>query len=219
MNKKQKELVKIFIFVWVLASVVINWNSVAWLFNYRVTSTLVADFFNPYQSSVASANTDASATVPVVTPKELEKMYPYTPKNNSIEIAPIGIIAPVVIGESTDTQKVMKELDRGAVLYPGSVLPGKNGQTIILGHSAPEGWPKIKHDWVFSDINDLVEGQIIVVNFNSREYSYKVTSKSIIQAGEELKVENLTTKNTLVLVSCWPPGKNYKRITVQAELL
>ena len=225
MNKKQKELVKIFIFLLVFSSILVNWNSIAWLFNYRVMSTLVSDFFNPYEDSelLVSANNlklPPKQNLPINQAAENQKTYPYSQKSNSIEIAKIGITAPIVIGESTELTSLEKNLDQGTVLYPGSVSPSQNGQTVILGHSAPPGWPKIKYDWVFSNINDLNFGEEITLHFNNKQYTYKVIKKDIVKPGEEIPSNGLeANNNVLVLVSCWPPGKNYLRIAVQAQLM
>ncbi len=113
----------------------------------------------------------------------------------------------------------MKDLDAGVVYYPGSVYPGQQGQIVILGHSAPVGWPKIKHDWVFTDLDKLMPGDTILIDLNNKQYVYTVKQKIIIKKGQEIPAEDLTGQNNmLVLISCWPPGKDYQRIAVTAEL-
>jgi len=99
-------------------------------------------------------------------------------------------------------------------------LPGSVGQTIILGHSAPSGWPKIKYDWVFTHLVDLEKGDEIFVYFNNRKYVYEVKEKLFFEKGEEVQESSLTnSENMLVLISCWPPGKDIRRIGVSAELV
>ncbi|MDO8530344.1 MAG: sortase [bacterium] len=222
MNTKQKELVKIFLFLWIFLSIVFNWNSISWIFNYRVGSTLVYDFFNPYteDTRLVSASEQENKPAPshLATTENL-KSYPYTAKSNSIEIPSLNIEAPIVIAQSTEKQALVKDLDNGTVYYPGSVLPGQKGQIAILGHSAPPGWPKIKYDWVFSDINSLKPGDLIIINFNNKQYTYKVKNTVIIKPGEDLKSENVKEANVLTIISCWPPGKDYKRIAVESELI
>ena len=108
-------------------------------------------------------------------------------------------------------------LNRGAVYFPNSVLPGDMGQTIILGHSAPPGWPKIKHDWIFTRLSELVEGDEIFVYFNHRKYTYHVSGKIFLDRGEELPESLTNSENMLILISCWPPGKDLRRIAVEAK--
>ena len=112
-----------------------------------------------------------------------------------------------------------KNLDQGVVYYPGSVYPGQTGQIVILGHSAPPGWPKIKHDWVFTDLNNLNVGDKIYIDLNNKQYSYTVKQKNIIDRGADVPtISAADSGNVLALISCWPPGKDYQRIAVMAEL-
>lgn len=222
MSSQQKQLIIIFFFLFAVSSIALNWNDVSWLFNYRVVGSLAYDFFNPYEdvSRLVSANNMVISGSVSGEDKNRAKRYPYSQKSNSIEISKIGIVAPVVIGENTDPKVLEKNLNQGTVVYPGSVMPGQIGQTVVLGHSAPLNWPKIKYDWVFSEINDLNLGDQINVYFNNRQYTYKVVEKNIIQVGQDVESNRLNGKNNiLTLISCWPPGKNYMRITVQAELI
>lgn len=222
MNKKQKEFIKIYISLIVFGLMVLNWNAVSWVFNYRIMSSLVYDFFNPYHDGeplVSASNTQLPSKENIQS-AENTRAYPYSEKSNSIEIPKIDIVASVVIGQTTDPAILVKDLDKGAAIYPGSVLPSERGQTIILGHSAPPGWPKIKYDWVFSNINDLNFGEEIIFHFNNKKYVYKVVKKDIVSPGEDIPLSGLEgNNNILVLVSCWPPGKNYLRIAVQAQLV
>ncbi len=220
-SKENKNLIKAFIFLFLASFLIINWNSVSWLFSYREVSGLLYDFFTPYQSAEASPaafydskniNTNNQA-------KNNEATFAYSEKENSIEIPDIAIFSPISFPVSTDADVLAESLDKGVVYYPGSVKPGEKGQIIILGHSAPINWPKIKHDWVFSDLEKLVEGSKIFLYLDHKEYIYYVQEKSIIKKGQDISSIDLTNNdNTLVLVSCWPPGKNLQRIAVQAKL-
>lgn len=221
-NRKQKSLIKIYIALFIVMFFVINWDTVSWVFNYRVMSGLIGGFFSPYPESALLASATGIALEPQLPSPapEIKKAYPYSPKANSIEITTIDIEAPIVIGQTTDIKTITKDLDRGVVYYPGSVLPGENGHIILLGHSAPPNWPKIKYDWVFSKVNDLNPGDEVSVHFNNTKYTYRVTEKAIIQPGDNVVPKGLTGKNNiLTIISCWPPGKDYKRIAVQAELI
>ncbi len=225
MNKNQKDLIKIFIFIFILSFILINWNDVSWLFNYRAIEGLTYDFFHPYKDSkllvseiIMPVNVPANESNSVLA--QGLKVYPYANKDNSIEIPSLSITAPIVIGQSTDNIVLSKDLDKGAVYYPGSVLPGQEGQIVILGHSSPPNWPHIKYDWVFTDINNLKMGDKVILYFNNHQYTYKVRSKIIINPGQDVQQASLSDKsNILVLVSCWPPGKDYKRIAVETELI
>jgi len=139
-------------------------------------------------------------------------------KENSVFIPAINIEAPLVFPDEQDTE-LTDDLDRGVTHYPSSDLPGNKGTVIFLGHSAGPGWPHIKYDWVFSDLGDLKTGDKIHIFFNKCEYIYLVNGKYFIEQGENLP-ESLTNgkKSALILISCWPPGQNIRRIAVTAQL-
>ncbi len=224
-NEKQRQFTKIFVGLYLAGFLLFNWGEVSWMFNYRVVSALAYDFFNPYENSslitVTDSHLEKLAKANAITPPIQAKIreFPYSQKTNSLEIPSLGLVTPLVIGTSVIEKDLMKDLDEGVVYYPGSVYPGQAGENVILGHSAPPNWPHIKHDWVFSNLTNLKPGDKIIVYFENRQYSYTVITTDILQKGQELQTTSLSQKtNILTLVSCWPPGKNYKRIAVQAQL-
>ena len=233
MDREQaKKLLKVAVLIYVASFLIINWNDVSWIFNYQEVGGLITDFFNPYPSIDAStmdayfypnhSQNIISATGPEVSqpaPMLKNVVTNYTDKQNTLEISKIGISVPIIFATSTDKTALAKDLDLGTVYYPGSVYPGEAGQIIILGHSAPPGWPIIKHDWVFTDLQKLIPGDSIMIDLNNKQYTYIVKQKDIIKRGADVPTDNLvTTNNVLTLISCWPPGKDYQRIAVTAEL-
>jgi len=211
MGKNFKHLYKSFILIFLIAFLIINWDSVSYVlnyFNYRV----ISDILLPSPSN----NNPEKNNQPE---KQLDSVlnFDYSEKENSVEIPEIEVSAPLNFVE--DIEKVHATLDIGPVHYPDSVLPGEKGQTIVLGHSAPPNWPDIKYDNVFSNINDLVEGDEVFIYFDHKEYVYSVDIKVFLEIGQDIPEGDLTnSENMLVLVSCWPPGKNIKRIAVTAYL-
>ena len=179
-----KHLWKYFVILFFLIFLIINWNEISVFFNYRVIKH----------------NISAQDEVKVKT----------TDKQDSVEIAKLGIIAPIVTANS----QFKENLENGVLLHPDSSIPDN---IIILGHSAPDGWPDIKFDDIFSDLNYLENNDEITVNYSKKEYTYKVYEKRIFFPNEE---DLLTEKpKILILITCWPPGKDYQRLAVFAELV
>lgn len=222
MDKKQFiKIAKGAVLIYMASFLILNWNDVSWIFNYRAVSGLINDFFNPYPSIDAfTLDLNFYPNHSEHAGQAIEEVKTtYTEKNNILEIPKLSIEVPIVFSQNTDKAAIVKDLDSGVVYYPGSVLPGQKGQIVVLGHSAPPGWPKIKYDWVFSDLNDLKYGDQIRLYFDNKEYIYRVREKKIIAKGQEIVPTSLIKDgNILILVSCWPPGKNLQRIAVQAEL-
>jgi LPXTG-site transpeptidase (sortase) family protein len=230
-KERAKKLFKISVFIYLASFLIINWNDVSWAFNYKEVSGLLSDFFNPYPSIDAStmdvyfypnhslpAQAGQNSTTVAIQPIENIKTN-YTDKQNTLEIPKISISIPIVFPGNSDKASLMKDLDLGAIFYPGSVYPGQPGQIVILGHSAPPGWPKIKHDWIFTDLDKLATGDSIMIDLNNKQYTYIVREKKIVARGADVPTSNLSANaNILTLISCWPPGKDYQRIAVVAEL-
>jgi len=224
MNKKElKKIFKIVALVYLASFFIINWNDVSWIFNYKEVSGLVSDFFNPFPSIDASTiRAGYFTSKPILKPITQQvnsTAWTATDKVNSLDIPSISVTAPIVFSESTNKTLLSKDLEKGVVYYPGSVNPGQAGQIVILGHSAPLGWPKVKYDWIFSDINNLSIGDFIYVSLNNKQYKYTVRQKTVIARGAEIPASDFPANSSvLTLISCWPPGKDYQRITVTATI-
>ena len=232
-----KKIIKVAVLIYLASFLIINWNDVSWIFNYKEVSGLVEDFFNPYPTIDASTmnayfypNHSPAKILPeqnlggqgqnTTSQTVSDVKTNYTDKQNTLKIPKISLSVPIIFSTSTDKTSLAKDLDQGVVYYPGSVYPGQIGQIIILGHSAPPGWPTIKHDWVFTNLEKLSAGDTISIDLNNKQYTYVVKQKTIIQRGADVPADSLSANNNvLTLISCWPPGKDYQRITVEAELV
>jgi len=139
--------------------------------------------------------------------------------DNYIEISKIGVQAPIAFVPTKNPKDYKEPLSRGVTHYP-SVQPGERGAAIILGHSAPPGWLGGEYDGVFREINSLENGDEISVVADGNVYTYYVNGKSFLQSGQDLPTEALATDKTrLLLLSCWPPGIDNKRIMIQADAI
>lgn len=208
--KKAKALFRFFIFFFLISYLIFNWNDISWVFNYNF---------------LASAFSSLALKEPLKEPEDFEKeedlirVGKQTEKEDGIFIPKIGVEAPLVFLEDAENPDFEKGLKRGVVHYPESSLPGEKGTAIFLGHSASLGWPKINYDWVFSNLSQLERGDEVYIFFKNYEYLYTISEKYLLEKGEELP-EDLTSdkKSVLVLISCWPPGKNLERIAIVAGI-
>lgn len=134
---------------------------------------------------------------------------------NKLEIPKINISAPLIF--SKREKDVKKDLNFGVVVYPTSSMPGEGGTVTILGHSAPYGWPKVNYQWIFTDLKNLEKGDEIFLYYNGEKFVYEVKEKIFLTRGATLPPNNEGVP-LLYLISCWPPGKDVKRILVIATL-
>jgi len=180
-----KVLFKWFLFFSVIGLIIINFNSLCLFTDYRLLKI------------VFGAETAIN----------LEDSY--------IKIPEIGLNAPVVFIDSKNEKDMEKALEKGVLHYPLSALPGEEGTSIFLGHSAPSNWPKQNNFyWVFSELNSLNKGDTFSLYFNNVKYFYRIEEKHFLKKGQEM----LDLNNNLILISCWPPGKNSERIVIGADL-
>lgn len=223
------KLWRAFILFFLISFLAINWNEISWVFNYRVVSTLASDLFakgeeaeeaQEAQEALKEVQTADKAGEKIVFEDDSYYQGQFYQKEDSLDIPKINISAPLIFGANSDPKDVERSLDFGAVHFPESALPGRAGQTVVLGHSAPAGWPRIKYDWVFSGLNSLAEGDRVFIFFNNRKYEYAVRQTVFLERGEEISEKGLTnSENVLILISCWPPGKDIRRIAVEADLI
>jgi len=165
----------------VLVGTTLFWSNISWIANGEVWRQIVSDAFpqyfpKPYVMAVKKTtveNTGAGAkTVPLESSQKNngttteQRVTPVTERRDMITIPAINITAPIITAQTNNNDVIRGLLDSGVVLYPGSVPFGQVGQTVILGHSAPTGWPKIKYDWVFSKLGDLKKGDMVVITYN-----------------------------------------------------
>jgi len=211
-----KKLWKYAISLFLISFFIINWNYVSWIFNYRAIFGIASDFFQKDNQIIL--NTPIAENQVAENQTEPEH-FEYSNKEDSIEIPKIGVSAPLTFVNTLLKTEIYKALNKGVVHYYTSVLPGEIGQTIIIGHSAPLTWPKIRYNWAFSKLSELEEGDEIIIYFNHQKVSYSVISKTFLERGGEIPKNPLTnSENVLILISCWPPGKDIKRIAVEAAL-
>ena len=207
-KSEMKKLLKPFILIFLISFLIINWGRVSWIFNYKTVAGISSQFFHKENQLVESLSD--------IAPK---KDFEYSERENSIEIPKIDVEAPIVLVNSLVQKDLQKGLEKGVIYYPDSVLPGETGQTLILGHSAPPNWPKIKYDWVFSKLGELEKGDKIFIYFNHKKFNYSVSKKFFLKRGEDIPKSLTYSSNVLVLMSCWPPGKDKERIAIRAELI
>jgi LPXTG-site transpeptidase (sortase) family protein len=139
-----------------------------------------------------------------------------------LEIPSIGVRTPIVLEKSTDTNTILKRLEDGVVHYSTSPLPGEEGTSLILGHSSAYPWYKGNYGSVFALLGKLNPGDIIKIYKDDELLTYKMTKSLVFNPlSKDSRINQLeeTDGSSIVLISCWPVGTNYKRIAVKADLV
>lgn len=113
---------------------------------------------------------------------------------------------------------IQKALRSGVVHYPGTALPGDNGNVVVTGHSSYYAWDPGRFKDVFALLHDVKLGDKIVVYFGQKKFIYEVDKIKIVYP-KDVDVLGPTTTEQLTLITCTPIGTNLKRLIVQAKLL
>lgn len=161
-----------------------------------------------------------------ITPLPVELSKPQTallPNQATLVINGLGISAPIIFNVPDDARQIYDQLENGIVHYSSTPKPGLPGVSVILGHSSAYPWYKGRYGSVFALLGHLKPGDRFYVQYSDgRRFNYVVKQsivfRPLIDDPRLTQIEN-NPRSSLVLVSCWPVGTNYKRIAVQAELL
>lgn len=122
----------------------------------------------------------------------------------SVRIPAIGVDAPVVQGDG------WAQLKRGVGQHIGTANPGEDGNMVLSAHNDVFGS-------IFRHLEDLQEGDEIIVTTTTREYVYRVSHSRIVEP-TEVSVMAPTREPIVTLISCWPYLVNNQRIVVVGVL-
>jgi LPXTG-site transpeptidase (sortase) family protein len=186
------------------------------LLNIRFVEKNVQYLIAPGTIKTRNTLQDAIRLLPLaenVKPKPL-------PDHARLVIDSIGVNAPIVFGVSDDNDSIYKRLEDGVVHYSNTAKPGLPGAAVILGHSSAYPWYKGDYGAVFALLSRIKPGDRFYIQYeDNRTFVYEMRQAIIFNPFADdqrlAELEN-TPESSLVLISCYPVGTNYKRIALQA---
>ncbi|MFE9102283.1 class E sortase [Actinomadura geliboluensis] len=109
-------------------------------------------------------------------------------------------------------------LRRGVGHYPGTGLPGRDGNTVLLGHRTTWLHP-------FNKLDRMRRGDRIVLRVGRVTYVYKVRTKRVIRPRDMRVLEPVPFKRAsapngqyITLITCTPKGSDAHRLVVVGTL-
>ncbi len=152
--------------------------------------------------------------------------FSVTPYENRIIIPRINKNVPLVdvsveahADFDTMHEVFMEELKKGVVRYPGTAEPGQIGNAFIFGHSSNYPWIQSEYNDVFALLDQLQKDDEIIVYYQQKKYTYRVTDRVVVKPGDVKALEGRDpTKKELSLMTCWPIGTTLERMILFAEL-
>jgi len=121
-----------------------------------------------------------------------------------LHIAKLDLDKVIVQGTSED------DLRQGPGHYPGTPLPGEEGNAAIAGHRTTYGAP-------FYNLDELHPGDLIAITTVQGSFTYRVTGTLVVSPSDTAVVAN-TTSPELTLTTCNPRFSASQRLVVHAAL-
>jgi sortase A len=153
------------------------------------------------------ANFEAAPAAPLA--RSAADSGPSAPAGTAIDhlvIPKIGVDKYVVEGVQED------DLVNGPGHYPGTVLPGQDGNAAIAGHRTTYGAP-------FFNLDQLRAGDLIEITARGGEqFRYQVTASKVVSP-DDVAVLDPTTTPELTLTTCNPRYSATSRLIVTAALV
>jgi len=109
----------------------------------------------------------------------------------------------------------MEELENGVIRYPGSALPGQDGNAFVFGHSSNFPWIEGEYNDVFALLDKVVFDDEVVVYYGQEKYTYKIRTKNVIRPGDvSVLKSNEKGGSQITLMTCWPIGTTLNRLVL-----
>ncbi|TSC87605.1 MAG: Uncharacterized protein G01um10147_583 [Microgenomates group bacterium Gr01-1014_7] len=133
-------------------------------------------------------------------------------KDFSITIPRLKIERAKVEVDSNDLSDSLAHL-------PGSALPGEKGNVFISGHSALSQIFNLKQA-LFASLTDLKTGDGITIEVGGAKFRYEVAGFKVVDP-KDLSVINAPDSlgRYISLMTCVPPGLNFKRLIVLGKMI
>jgi LPXTG-site transpeptidase (sortase) family protein len=153
--------------------------------------------------------------------------FSVTPYENRIIIPKLGKNIPLVdVDHSSnvkygDMQNIfMEELKKWVVRYPGTARPGEFGNAFIFWHSSNYPWVVSEYNDVFALIDTLKKGDDIIVYYDQKKYTYRISDRAIVDPGDtKVLSARDPKKKEISLMTCWPVGTTLERYIIFGELV
>ena len=129
-----------------------------------------------------------------------------------ISIPKIKVDNALVKADSNDLSNNLAHL-------PGSALPGEKGNVFVSGHSALSSLFNMKNA-VFANLLGLQKGDQIIVDAAGIKFTYQVIEFKVIDSKDlSVILPPDSIGRYISLMTCVPPGLNFKRLVVLGKML
>ncbi len=135
-----------------------------------------------------------------------------TYKQFNLSIPKLNIDQAVVDVDSNDLSKDLAHL-------PGSALPGEKGNMFISGHSIIGSFLNY-HNGLFVNLTSLKPGDQIIITAKGSQFKYQIISLTAVDPKDiSVVLPPEPLGRYISLMTCVPPGLNFKRLIVLGKIM
>lgn len=140
--------------------------------------------------------------------------------NFGLVIPKIGINASIIPAVNpTNPGEYETALMKGVAHASTSYFPNENGTVYLFSHSTSYDWFVKDLNAVFYLVKNLETGDIIVLIYKGKEYTYKITDKKVVSPHAVSYLVPHAGTRQLILQTCWPPGSVAERLLIFADYI
>ena len=219
MAKNRKNIIRILAVISGLSGVVILAYIFLPILNYDLNSLKYASYLSPVPNNtpvVPAKNFNSTKASTWFTGGAQSRDFEAT------SISYYNITIPKLKIDSAVVSIGGEDLSKSLIQYPGTAMPGKNGNAVIFGHSIlPQFYNPKDYLAIFSTLPSLEPGDEVTVNYDGVLYQYKIENKFEVSPTDLQVLEQDPSDSFLTLVTCVPPGHPLKprRLIVRARLV
>lgn len=179
------------------------------------------------QSEVLSAQIEAMPPLPTSVPVVFQPLLSpsgevITPINEdfAIIVPKVGINATVIPAVNpARADEYTQALKTGVAHASTSFYPDEDGTVYLFSHSTNYDWFVDDLNAVFYLLKNLEKDDTVVLIFEGRRYTYKITNKRVVSPKDTSYLYPHVGMRSLILQTCWPPGSTTQRLLIFADLI
>lgn len=111
------------------------------------------------------------------------------------------------------------DLSNNLVHLPGSALPGEKGNVFISGHSALSRFFSLRKAY-FANLTELKKGDEVILEALGVKFRYQVEELKVVDPNDLSVIYPPDPQGRYIsLMTCVPPGLNFKRLIVLGKMI
>ncbi len=145
--------------------------------------------------------------------------YPGAEVQKSNNVATYKISFPKIGVMDAEVSNKDTDLTRHMVQFNSDTLPGKDGNSVIFGHSTlPQLYNPKDYKTVLANAYKLEVGDEINTEVNGTKHKYKIISITVVEPTDTSVLAQNFTDSFLTIITCTPPGTIWKRLIIKARI-